>query len=99
MHNVWALCRMLVRWCHSPVWKTLPSGDQSDPQDSPLAYDKDDKGYQHRHTFHLGMQSRVARPISRTLAPFLTFRNGYLLSQEQILDTMTANRPAVTFDS
>lgn len=95
MHNV---CRMLVRWCPSPVWKILPSGDQPNPQDSPLAYDKDDKACQHRHTFHLGMQSRVARPISHTLAHFLTFRNGYLLSQEQILDTMTTNRRGAMFN-
>lgn len=65
MHNVWAIGRMLLLCCHSPVWKIPSSGDQLHARDSRPAYDK---ACQHQHTFHIGMQSRVARLISHRLA-------------------------------
>ena len=65
MHNVWAIGRMLLLWCHSPVWKIPSSGDQLHTRDALPAYDRPASTDM---LFELGMQSRVARLISQMLA-------------------------------
>ena len=93
MHNVWAIGRMLLLWCHSPVWKIPSSGDQLHARDALPAYDK---ACQHRHAFRV-RHAIASRKTDQSNVGILTFWDGYLLRQEQTPDRMTINTRGLKF--
>ena len=93
MHNVWAIGRMLVLWCHSPVWKTAPQatnftlGIRRPHMRRPVA----PTCFPFRHAI-------ASRKTDQSYIGILTFRDGYLLSQEQTPDRMTTNTHGLNCD-